>query len=169
MRPEDLELVEAWLSAPHVARWYLAGSSVEQELDHLRQAVTGEQPVHALVVEAGDEPIGWCQWYRCEIDPDWAADMGAGPGDIGVDYAIGEADRVGRGLGTELVRALVELVRAEDPAAVFSDPEERNAASRRVLEKNGFELMGVRVMASEPTDDPMAVYRLQAPCRADSE
>jgi hypothetical protein len=31
-----------------------------------------------------------------------------------------------------------------------------------VLEKNGFELVGVKAMATEPTDEPMAIYRLPA-------
>jgi hypothetical protein len=35
-------------------------------------------------------------------------------------------------------------------------------ASRRVLEKNGFELVAVRPVATEPTDASMAIYRLTA-------
>jgi hypothetical protein len=31
-----------------------------------------------------------------------------------------------------------------------------------VLEKNGFELVAVRPVATEPTDLPMAIYRLAA-------
>jgi RimJ/RimL family protein N-acetyltransferase len=42
----------------------------------------------------------------------------------------------------------------------MSDPDAGNVASRRVLEKNGFRLVDVRPVASEPTDDPMAIYRL---------
>jgi len=45
----------------------------------------------------------------------------------------------------------------------MADPDERNVASRRVLEKNGFELVAVKAIPSEPTDDPMAIYRLAAP------
>lgn len=42
----------------------------------------------------------------------------------------------------------------------MADPEAHNVASRRVLEKNGFELVAEKVMACEPTNDPMAIYRL---------
>jgi RimJ/RimL family protein N-acetyltransferase len=61
-----------------------------------------------------------------------------------------------------LVAALVLLVRAErsEDCAVMADPEAHNVASRRVLEKNGFELVAEKVMACEPTNDPMAIYRL---------
>jgi RimJ/RimL family protein N-acetyltransferase len=83
---------------------------------------------------------------------------------VGIDYAVGDASCVGRGVGTALIAELVRLVRAQHPrAAVMADPDERNVASRRVLEKNGFELVAVKVIASEPTDDPMAVYRLASP------
>ncbi len=157
----DLPLVSRWLTAAHVARWWLAGSSVERELDDLRQSVTGMQPVHELLVVSDDETVGWCQWYLCWHEPAWAADVGAAPGDVGIDYAIGEATQVGRGVGTELVARLVELVQTVHPGCgVIADPDERNVASRRVLEKNGFELVRVAALPSEATDDPVAIYRM---------
>ncbi len=161
MRGEDLALVEHWLSEPHVARWYLAGSTLEQEIGDVRDSVEGRQPVHALVAFHGESAIGWCQWYLCAVDPAWAADVAAGPGDVGIDYAIAVPELVGHGVGTQLVGDLVRLVRAQHPGcAVLADPDERNTASRRVLEKNGFELVAVRSLPSEPTDDPVAIYRL---------
>ena len=164
MRADDLPLVTGWLSAPHVAPWYLAGSSVEEEAEDLRRSVAGEQAVHVLMVAEGEVPVGWCQWYLCGDDPGWAAEIGADPADVGIDYAVGDAGRVGRGVGTALITELVHLIRAHQPrVAVMADPDERNVASRRVLEKNGFELVAVKAIPSEPTDDPMAIYRLAAP------
>ena len=161
MEVSDLPLVARWLAAPHVARWWLAGSSVERELDDLRLSVTGSQPVHALLVVDNEEPVGWCQWYLCADEPAWAADVGAAPGDVGIDYAIGEATQVGRGMGTELVAGLVARVRTIHPGCgVIADPDERNVPSRRVLEKNGFDLVRVAALPSEPTESPVAVYRL---------
>jgi aminoglycoside 6'-N-acetyltransferase len=161
MREADLELVRTWLGLPHVAAWYLAGSTVEQELDELRQCIAGEQPTYALMVLERGRPIGWCQWYVCGDYPDHAAGVGAEPGDIGVDFAIGDPARVGKGVGTSLIAALVAHVRDRHPAAGFvADPEATNRASRRVLEKNGFELIREGTIASEPTVATMAIYRL---------
>ncbi len=162
MEPGDLALVEGWMGEAHVARWYLAGSSLEAELADVRASLSGDQGTHLLVVLDEGDPVGWCQWYRCAVDPAWAADMGAGPGDCGIDYAIGDPARVGVGVGTELVAALVALVHTAQPGcSITADPDASNMASRRVLEKNGFELVAVKAMPSEPTDDPMAVYRLE--------
>jgi len=162
MREADLELIQMWLGLPHVAKWYVSGSTVEQELDELRQCIAGEQPTQALVVLERGRPVGWCQWYVCSDYPDHAAGVGAEPGDIGVDYAIGDPARVGKGVGTSLIAALIAHVRERHPAAGFvADPEATNRASRRVLEKNGFELVREGTVASEPTAAAMAIYRLR--------
>jgi aminoglycoside 6'-N-acetyltransferase len=161
MRVDDLALVERWLGEPHVARWFLAGSSLEAELEDIRRSLAKGSETHMLVVLHDGEPVGWCQWYPCAVDPEWATEIGAEPGDIGVDYAIGESARVGHGVGRSLIAALVSLVRAAQPGCgIVADPDAQNMASRRVLEKNGFELVAVKTMDSEPSDEPMAIYRL---------
>jgi aminoglycoside 6'-N-acetyltransferase len=161
MSEQDLPLVTAWLHEPHVAKWYLAGSTVEREIRELRECIAGQQPGRVLMVLEQDCPIGWCQWYRCSDYRDHAAAIGADPDDVGIDYAIGEPARAGDGLGTELISVLAETVRAEYPAAgLVADPDAANIASRRVLEKNRFELLHERAVASEPTDAVMAIYRL---------
>jgi aminoglycoside 6'-N-acetyltransferase len=163
MTMTDLDLVRAWLIEAHVARWYLSGSTVEQEIEDLRQSVAGEQPTRALTVLLDDRLVGWCQWYRCDEYPDYAVDIQAAPGDVGIDYAIGAADQVGHGVGTALVAALIEAISDEQGrVGIVADPEASNTASRRVLEKNGFQLVDVRPLASEPTDEPMAIYRRPA-------
>jgi len=62
-----------------------------------------------------------------------------------------------------MVAALVAEVRRQHRGAgVLVDPDAANRASRRVLERNGFDLVAVRPVACEPTDNPMAIYRLRA-------
>jgi aminoglycoside 6'-N-acetyltransferase len=163
MATTDLELVAAWLGEPHVARWYLVGSTVQRELEDLRLCIAGVEPTEPLMVVDRGRPIGWCQWYLCDSYPEHAAAVGALPGEVGIDYAIGDPNCIGVGLGTVLVSALVAHARSHHPrAGVITDPEAANVASRRVLEKNGFHLVEVRPVMSEPTTDPMAIYRLSA-------
>jgi aminoglycoside 6'-N-acetyltransferase len=156
MAADDLPLVASWLREPHVARWWLADITAEAELEQLSERVsgTGDQATQMLTIlergrHTGDggRRIGWCQWYPCLAYPAEADALGAPAGDCGIDYAIGEPAAVRRGLGTQLIAALV-------------DPDARNAASRRILERNGFSLIAVRAIGSERNDHPIAIYRL---------
>jgi aminoglycoside 6'-N-acetyltransferase len=161
MQTSDLETVAAWLRDPEVARWYLVGSTIDDEVEDLRKSVLGTEPTEALVVEEASRAIGWCQWYLCQAYPEHATSVDAHPGDVGIDYAIGDRTRRGRGVGQTLIAALVAHIRRKHPrAGIIADPESANHASRRVLEKNGFQLVDERPLPTEPTDEPMAIYRL---------
>lgn len=161
MRHEDVAQVATWLHRPHVARWWLANSTAASEVVDIRAALDGiERTWLGIVLEDG-RAVGWVQWYRCADDPAHAAGIGAGPRDIGIDYALGDPDAIGRGLGTQIIAALVHAIQEQHAdAGIIVDPEAANTPSRRVLEKNGFELLDVRPVASEGTDVPMAIYRL---------
>ncbi|SRR5712691_3203276 len=163
MAQSDLPALEAWLAQPHVARWWTADTTAEAELAKYRERAGGEGDVATimLTVLRNDLPIGWCQWYRWADYPDEAVAMAAFDHEVGIDYAIGDPSSINRGVGTELIAALITEVRRAHPGCgLLVAPDAANAASRRVLEKNGFELVAVRPVETEPTDRPMAIYRL---------
>lgn len=163
MTVRDLPTVAGWLREPHVARWWTPETTAEEELEKFRACIEGapKAATKMCTVTVGAQPIGWCQWYRWGDYPAEAAATGARDGDVGADYAIGEPTLVGHGLGTAMIAALVAEVRSHHPdAAMVVAPEAANAASRRVLEKNGFQLVCVRPVVTEPHHRPMAVYRL---------
>lgn len=165
MNEDDLPAVEAWLRLPHVARWWTPDTTAEREVAKYRQRTigTGARRTIMLTVTWGGDPIGWCQWYRWADYPTEATAMGARNAEIGIDYAIGDPIWTGRGVGTMLIAALVTEARHHHPGAgILTAPDAANIASRRVLEKNGFELVAVRPVATEPTETPMAIYRLAA-------
>jgi RimJ/RimL family protein N-acetyltransferase len=160
MRTEDLALVARWLGTPHVAKWYVT-RSIEAEVEDVRQSLAGAQPTHMLVIEENGRPVGWCQWYLLGDYPEYESDVDGRPGDVGIDYAIGDLACIGRGLGTELIDSLVRLIRELHPGAgVVVDPDATNMASRRILERNGFTLLDERIVPSDETDSLMAIYRL---------
>jgi aminoglycoside 6'-N-acetyltransferase len=158
----DLDLIEAWLQEPHVARWWLRGTTLEAELAEFGAATLAKPGgTSVLIVSIGERPIGWLQWYSYDGYPDEAAAVGARPGELGIDYAIGDPGAVGRGHGTLMIAAAVTYLRALVPGAgIIVDPDAANLASRRVLERNGFVLQAVRPVATEPLPDPVAIYRL---------
>jgi aminoglycoside 6'-N-acetyltransferase len=157
MTEADLPVVGAWMRQSHVAVWWLEGSTLEEELDDCARSVRGEQPTNMLIVLEDGRAIGWCQWYRYADYPDDAPAIGASPEEVGIDYAIGEPDAIGRGLGTQLIAVLVEEIWAEIPDARFIvDPSAANLASRRVLEHNGFAFVEERLVDGVLE----AIYRL---------
>lgn len=165
MREDDLPAIEAWLRLPHVARWWTPETTVEALISQYVQRIRGERDTETimLMVTEDGSAIGWCQWYRWADYPAEAAAMEARDGEVGIDYAIGEPSRIGCGLGSQLIAALVAEVRRHiSGAGLLVGPDAENSVSRRVLEKNAFELVAVRPVATEPNDRPMAIYRLPA-------
>jgi RimJ/RimL family protein N-acetyltransferase len=164
MTGADLPLVQAWLREPHVARWWLADETAEATLDEYVERMAGRGDTATtmlLVVEPGRGPVGWAQWYRWGAYPEEARELRTGPDEVGLDYAIGDPAAIGRGLGAEMIAALVDEVHAHHPGCgLVVEPEAANLASCRVLERNGFALVDVRPLDFEPGDRPMAVYRL---------
>jgi aminoglycoside 6'-N-acetyltransferase len=156
MTAADLGLVEGWLARPHVARWWT--EDPQQELAGYRRCISGEEPTYALIVLVDDRAAGWCQWYRWSDYPE-AAQYGASDNDIGIDYAIGEPGLIGHGVGTAMIAAVLAVIRERRPdAGVLVAVDQANAPSRRVLEKNGFEFLGLRAIDAEP-EDLSALYR----------
>jgi RimJ/RimL family protein N-acetyltransferase len=161
MQLDDLEMFAGWLREPHFARWFLQDATAEEELADNRRAILGEEPATVLIAELDSRPIGWGQWYRWDAWPVAAQEYGALPGELGIDYGIGDPRCIGRGVGTSLVAALVRSARQSAPgASVLVGPSAANRASCAVLEKNGFVLVDVRDVAEEPNASPIALYRL---------
>jgi aminoglycoside 6'-N-acetyltransferase len=157
MTEADLPLVADWLLTPHVAHWWTEDPA--DEIADYRRCINGEEPTRALMIFLDGSPVGWCQWYRWADYPE-AAEYNAGAEDVGMDYAIGEATLVGRGVGTSMIAALLADIRGALPdAPVLVAVDAHNISSRRVLEKNGFVLAGLRDIPSEP-EDLSALYRL---------
>ena len=84
-------------------------------------------PSRTLLLEAGTG------WWEEETDP----------GVRGIDQSLANASQLGKGLGTKLVRALVELL-FNDPEVtkIQTDPSPSNLRAIRCYEKAGFERQG---------------------------
>ncbi|HEX4787757.1 MAG TPA: GNAT family N-acetyltransferase [Actinospica sp.] len=160
----DLPLLAQWLDAPHVARWWpRADTSTEALVARYGPSIDGADPTKHFLITVDGEPTGFGETYLHADEPDWDRTVGL-PNVAGIDYLIGRPEECGRGLGTRIVGAFCDLVFNLYPgiAGIASVPQAANPASRRVLEKNGFRLVDVRMVESDDPGDAglAAIYLL---------
>ena len=87
--------------------------------------------------------IGYAQSYVALGSGDGWWEEETDPGVRGIDQSLANASQLGKGLGTKLVRALVELL-FNDPEVtkIQTDPSPSNLRAIRCYEKAGFERQG---------------------------
>ncbi len=159
----DLPLLARWIARPHVARWWHEPGGLADIRAEYLPCINGADPTQALVVELADTPVGFAQWYRWADNAEHAQLLGAASDEAGIDYLLGETQYCGRGLGSRLIATMLDRIRTGWPAVggVLVDPEQRNLASCRVLEKNGLRLVRL-VEIADPSGHPIgptAIYR----------
>lgn len=135
VRPADLPALRAIATHPDVARMLLAFHHTMSEADFaaLFPLQTLVPPLR-LAVRRGGQVIG---------------SIGVGPGASPAIFYFLHPDHEGQGLATEMVRAFVhEIVARFHPPMLIAQVCTDNPASRRVLEKVGFAVMGEGVLRS---------------------
>ena len=130
----DLPLVATWLARPHVAQWWDGPIALEPEVRQFIGLLQGE-------------PIGYVQAYQavaCHADGWWLEVTD--PGVYGIDQFLADGAKLGRGLGTEMVRAFVAQLFADPRVTrVQVDPAPANSRAIRCYEKAGFRRVGESV------------------------
>jgi aminoglycoside 6'-N-acetyltransferase len=164
---EDLPLVSRWLATPYVARWWTDRSDPASVEAKYGPRIDGEVPTEVFVIVANQMPIGLIQRYRTRDHPDWQHTLsatGAVEGETaGIDYLIGEAEMVGRGVGTRAIREFTKLLFKEyaDVESVIVAPQQANPPSWRALESSGYTRIWAGILDSNDSADagPAFLYR----------
>jgi RimJ/RimL family protein N-acetyltransferase len=146
LKSDDLPLLCDWLNRHHVAeRWYGELSEAEIRSRYIDRLIEEDsKSCSPLVVQLGERPIGFAQWY-------WATKIGNGwwsqisdPGTVGIDFFLADFSMLGKGYGTEMIAQLVEALFANpEITTLISDPPPDNTRSIRALERNGFIHLGL--------------------------
>jgi aminoglycoside 6'-N-acetyltransferase Ib len=164
MTEDDIPRLHAWLRRPHVAEWWAGEESLsleEARVEYSPRVMASDRETPYIAMLEG-QPIGYAQSYvALGCGGGWWEDE-TDPGVRGIDQFLSEASLLGRGLGTSLVAALVELLFC-DPAVtkVQTDPEPTNLRAIRCYEKAGFK--AVRTIV---TPDGAALYMLRERAQA---
>ncbi|WP_248581320.1 GNAT family N-acetyltransferase [Nocardioides sp. InS609-2] len=137
----DLPLVTKWRQAEHVHKWWTSDGdpSAERVEAQYGPDIDGMTPTRMWVAEVNGRSVGFVQDYKIADYPEFAL-LTPDPAALGVDYAIGEPEWVGRGIGTRVLWAWALKARQRHPevAHYFAAPDHRNEASLRLLDKVGF-------------------------------
>lgn len=129
----DLPALISWQHAPHAVRWFPERLDLAAAERKYAPRIAGQSPVRVHVVSVDGRDCGFIQHYRAES----AADSYR----VGVDFAIGAADLVGRGLGPQLIWSYlrdVALPAHPEARLAVADPDPDNHRSIRALQKAGF-------------------------------
>ena len=133
--------------------------SLQEVLNDYVPSALAEESVTPYIAMLGEEPVGYAQSYVALGSGDgWWWEDETDPGVRGIDQSLANPTQLNRGLGTKLVRALVERL-FSDPTVtkIQTDPAPNNLRAIRCYEKAGF--VPQRVIT---TPDGPAVYMVQA-------
>ena len=156
---DDMQSMFLWLLRPHVAKWYATPpNSFAEVIAKYGPRTQRDSPVQASVILVDGKDVGYIQSYPLELFPEYAARLGCGPGEVGMDLFIGDELFLGWGLGTRAIRHYVDEVVFAGPGATacIAGPADGNEVSIRAFEKAGFRRWQV---AANERGEPECVMR----------
>ncbi|MDX6263150.1 MAG: hypothetical protein QOH84_4838, partial [Kribbellaceae bacterium] len=123
---------------PHIQKWWGQDWSVERWAQAIEEQLAGEHSIPCLTAVDGED-FAYMELYRVRHDR-LAEYYAWQEHDWGVHVAIGDTDRLGRGLGRRLLRVLADALFRADPLSqrVVAEPDVTNLPSIRAFEAAGF-------------------------------
>ncbi len=132
-------MLHEWLARPHVAQWWGEVPTLAEMREEFAPLMIPGGRDQAYIASDGSRDIGYIQCYTVmDSGGGWWPDE-QDPGARGIDQFLANADQLGQGLGTEMIRAfLARLFADASVSRVQTDPEPDNARAIRCYEKAGF-------------------------------
>jgi aminoglycoside 6'-N-acetyltransferase Ib len=160
MTENDLPMLHDWLNRTHIVEWW-GGDEARPTLDEVKEQYLpqslAQEGVTPYIAMLGEVPIGYAQSYIVLGSGDGWWEDETDPGVRGIDQSLADASQLGKGFGTKLVCALVDLLFTDPQVSkIQTDPAPNNLRAIRCYEKAGF----VR-QKTITTPDGAAVYMVQ--------
>ena len=157
MAERDLPMLHEWLNRPHMVEWWGGRPTLDEVRAHYLPCVLAEGAVTPCIAMLGNEPIGYAQSYVALGSGNDRWEDETDPGVRGNDQSLANPAQLNQGIGTKLVRALVDLLFSHPAVTkIRTDPAPNNQRAIRCYEKAGFVQQGVIC-----TPDGPAVYMVQ--------
>jgi len=155
MTDRDLPMLHEWLNRPHIVEWWNGERpSLDEVVAQYSTHVLTEAKVTPYIGMLGEQPFAYAQSYVALGAGDGWWEDETDPGVRGIDQSIADPELLGQGLGTRLVRSLVDLLFSDSQVTkVQTDPAPDNLRAIRCYEKAGFR----RLKIVETPDGP-ALY-----------
>lgn len=135
----DIPLLYEWMQRPHVAEWWKSERTLEEVREAYLPRLERESDATPYFAYHEGRAVAYVGAYVViDVGNGWWAGQ-HDRGVMGMDVFIADAENVGRGLGTALVRAFAVFL-FSDPAIhrIQVDPSPDNHRAIRCYEKAGF-------------------------------
>ena len=128
----DYALMSAWLSDPRVLEFFDGRDnplSIRDARQKYSPRIMGEENTTPCIIENDGDAIGYVQFYPKDVQDVW-----------GLDQFIGIPDKWSQGLGTRIVRLMLDYLFTNKHASrCVLDPQVLNLRAIRCYEKAGFQ------------------------------
>lgn len=134
---DAMQLVK-WLSDPRILEYY-EGRDRPQDLKLIYERFYTDDYETRCIVEYDKKPIGYCQYYQ--LSEESYDEYGYCKDELiyGMDQFIGEVAYWNKGIGTKLVKTLIEYLFEQLGAKkIVMNPQTWNVRALRCYEKCGF-------------------------------
>ncbi len=174
LQRSDYSMLAGWLEQPHVKRWWNHDSTPEAIEADFGACIDRVDLADIFIALWDGRPAGLIQSYLFGDNPGYMDEVSplvnASPEALSIDYFVGEPDLLRQGVGAAIIRALVDDIWRDYPAApsVIVPVNAANPASWRVLENAGFERVAEGPLSPDNPIDDWAhfVYRIRRPSDA---
>lgn len=143
---DDFTMLSQWSHRRHLTpAWFHRALTPAAATDRYRSCLDSQHPVDVHIVTINGLDAGIAQFASVADLPDHLSAIGHA-GLVAIGFAIADGRWIGRGLGPQLIWAIIRrLVMARHPAAdgVVAFTARGNHASARALHKSGFTTDGV--------------------------
>jgi RimJ/RimL family protein N-acetyltransferase len=136
----DLAMLHEWLCRPHVSEWWQpTPSRAEVDADFSPMTDAGSSTTRGHIALLEGRPIGFIQSYVVMGSGDGWWEDETDPGARGIDQFLANAEELGAGLGSAMVRAFVDRLFLDPRVSkVQTDPSPDNGRAIRSYAKAGF-------------------------------
>jgi aminoglycoside 6'-N-acetyltransferase len=142
---KDAALLKRWVASAHWQEWW---GEPETEVAEIMAHLESDS-VEPMIAELDGKPTAYVQTYDPHMEDDHPY-QDQPFGTLGIDISIGEIGDLNKGLGSQILMALSEVLFEEGATRLIIDPHPENKRAVRAYEKAGFTAFDTRMSEYGP-------------------